>query len=241
MKKSTFIITCFCCIIVTATIIVGLFLFFKDDKKTEPIKVEKEEKETETDAELSATVNSDTPEEVVEENTVEDSTSKESFNIWLQVPDTFTFCSGVGSWDTTIVISDDGSFTGSHHDSNMGEYGPEYPNGTVYICNFTGKFTTPEKVTDTVYSMKLESMSLERPEGQEYYSDGMKFITTGPYGLDNPNIIYLYLPGTPRSYLSEGFLSWIHYDVYDVLPAGLYGLYNIQDDTGFESYTATGQ
>ena len=239
LKKKTFIITSFCCIVCTLTIIFCLFLFLGNKQSNTPVKVKKEEKkEKETDTKLSATVKSDT---VEDENSIDESAPEDNFNIWIQVPDVFSFCSGVGSWATTITIGDDGSFTGTYHDSNMGEIGPGYPNGTVYLCNFTGKFTTPTKVTDTVYSMKLESMSLERPEGQEYIEDEIKYITTGPYGLENSNVLYLYLPGTPRANLSEGFLSWIHYDVYDALPAGLYGIYNIQDDTGFESYQQTGQ
>lgn len=50
---------------------------------------------------------------------------------------TFHFSSGAGGWLTEIVISEDGSFTGHFHDSDMGD---AYPEGTRYECSFTGVF-----------------------------------------------------------------------------------------------------
>ena len=50
----------------------------------------------------------------------------------------FEFSSGVGGWGTELIMGKDGSFTGSYHDSEMGETGEEYPDGSVYGCTFHG-------------------------------------------------------------------------------------------------------
>ena len=46
-------------------------------------------------------------------------------------PMTYIFTSGVGAWETELTLYADGTFTGQFHDSNMGETGYGYPNGTV--------------------------------------------------------------------------------------------------------------
>ena len=56
------------------------------------------------------------------------------------LPLTFVFSSGAGGWFTELELQPDGSFTGSYHDSEMGEFAEDYPNGTVYVCEFSGRF-----------------------------------------------------------------------------------------------------
>ena len=54
----------------------------------------------------------------------------------------WSFSSGVGGWSTDLRILEDGSFSGEYHDSEMGETGDGYPDGTVYCCSFTGRMST---------------------------------------------------------------------------------------------------
>ena len=71
------------------------------------------------------------------------------------------FSSGAGGWSTTLTLSQDGSFTGAFSDSEMGERDEnEYPNGTVYVCNFSGQFKDIKKVNDYTYSMTLDSVKV---------------------------------------------------------------------------------
>ena len=42
----------------------------------------------------------------------------------------FEFSSGVGAWSTELTMLEDGTFWGNFHDSEMGETGEGYPNGT---------------------------------------------------------------------------------------------------------------
>ena len=54
------------------------------------------------------------------------------------------FCSGAGGWATELEILPDGTFSGDYHDSEMGETADEYPDGSLYLCTFSGKLSLVE-------------------------------------------------------------------------------------------------
>ena len=60
----------------------------------------------------------------------------------------FYFSSGAGAWFTELRIRSDGSFEGLYQDADMGVTGDGYPNGTLYYCEFSGRFDQLEKVDD---------------------------------------------------------------------------------------------
>jgi len=55
----------------------------------------------------------------------------------------FYFSSGAGGWYTVLHIHGDGSFDGHYQDMDMGDSGSEYPEGTLYSSDFSGRFTEP--------------------------------------------------------------------------------------------------
>ena len=137
-----------------------------------------------------------------------------------------------------IDIEKDGSFSGSYHDSDMGDQGEGYPHGTVYVCNFSGKFTQPEPVNEYTYSTKIEQIQTERtPDQEEEIIDDIRYVYSGPYGLEGADEILIYLPGAKTADLPETFLEWANLVLYD--PSGMpeempcYGLYNVAEKTGF--------
>ena len=75
------------------------------------------------------------------------------------LPVDLSFSSGVGAWGTGLTMAADGSFSGEYHDSDMGDSGDDYPDGTVYLCNFSGKFTEIKQLDDHSYSLTLEELS----------------------------------------------------------------------------------
>ena len=95
----------------------------------------------------------------------------------------FEFCSGAGGWSTDFEIEKDGSFKGSYHDSDMGDTGDDYENGTMYLCGFSGKFTDLTKINDYTYQMKMENLTYDETPGKEEIADGVKYIYTDVYGL----------------------------------------------------------
>ncbi|MCI5901813.1 MAG: hypothetical protein MRZ74_04750 [Blautia sp.] len=159
----------------------------------------------------------------------------EPANVFEMLPSGFTFSSGAGGWATELFLNDDGTFTGQYHDSDMGDLGAEYPNGTVYIRDFSGKFTMPVKVDEFIYSMHLETLNVEGTTGTVYYENGIKYIVSEPYGFENADEFLIYLPGCPLEKTAEDFLMWsfISSQIRSTIPAGVYGIYNVGGMEGF--------
>jgi len=151
----------------------------------------------------------------------------------------FVFSSGAGAWQTILNINEDGTFKGYYSDSDMGDTGEGYPNGINYSSTFEGKFTTPKRVNDYTYFISIEFIKLEKEVGSEEIIDGIKYIYSEPYGLDDAKEIYIYTTQAPLKELPEGFRSWVGYmDLSDVKDEYLpfYGLYNVETESGFSSY-----
>ena len=153
----------------------------------------------------------------------------------------FYFSSGVGGWDTHLMIEPDGSFAGNYHDSDMGDTGEGYTYGTLYFCDFTGSFSDPVKVDDYTYTFEIESLDFSRNPGEEEIVDEIRYVYSDAYGLNDAETLYLYLPGKPLEELSEEYRSWVgYYDLSQttdtVLP--FYGLYNEKAQDGFSGYPA---
>ena len=148
---------------------------------------------------------------------------------------TFDFTSGVGAWYTELNFKEDGAFTGSYHDSEMGETGEDYPNGTVYTCLFHGRLSAAEQLSDTAWLLKVEENRISGGQALKIIEDGIRFVLSKPYGLENATEVILYLPGMPVADLPEGFLIWSHLDEIDpgaeVIP--YYAIWNEAEEAGF--------
>lgn len=150
----------------------------------------------------------------------------------------FSFSSGAGAWCTELTILPDGSFSGLYNDSDMGDTGEGYPDGTRYQSKFHGKFTTPVAKDDHTYQFEIDSIQYDKEPDTEEILDGVKYIYTDVYGLDDAKEIYLYLPDTPVAELPEKYLEWIWYlDLSEEAGStlGTYGLYNVSAQEGFSS------
>lgn len=150
------------------------------------------------------------------------------------------FTSGAGAWYSSITIQSDGSFTGNHHDSEMGDVGEDYPKGTRYDCTFAGQFTNIRQINDYTFSLTLESIDLttDYEQGYSYIEDGLRIVVSYPVGLMNEDgtkavkEFLLYTPEAPISALSEEFRMWMpHSESTDILSR--YGLYNAETKIGF--------
>lgn len=133
-----------------------------------------------------------------------------------------------------------GSFEGSYYDADMGDRGENYPNGTVYLCNFSGKFTDITQVNDYTYSMTLENGELyvTAEGGEEWIEDGVRYILMRPRGLEWGTNFRFYTPDAPVSKLPVEFLDWWPGRFDDGPSENLlcYGLYNEDEGSGFFTY-----
>ena len=147
----------------------------------------------------------------------------------------FTFSSGAGGWRTWLTLYADGTFEGQYSDSEMGDIGDGYPNGSYYIADFTGKFVNIQKVDEFSYSMELDEVTIGREPGTEWIEDEIRYVAAEAYGLDGGKEFVFYTPETPVAGLSEMFLGWWPGRFMEPAAETLscYGIYNKAEETGF--------
>lgn len=152
----------------------------------------------------------------------------------------FVFCGGAGAWSTEVRISSDGTFNGYYSDLDMGDSNTNYPNGTQYECFFSGKFSDLKKSGECEYTMKCESLTQEGTVNEEKVKeDGLRYITSDPYGFDKADEFIIYLPGKSIDELPVEYAEWVglsqHYKNSDKNVLPFYGLYNVSGKEGFSS------
>lgn len=121
----------------------------------------------------------------------------------------FGFSSGAGGWSEEFTIEKDGFFTGNYHDSDMGDTGEGYADGTIYSSSYSGHFTELTKINDYTYKMKLADISYKEPAETEEIRDNVRYIYTEAYCLGGTDTFTIYLPGTPLSELTEDVCNWL--------------------------------
>ncbi len=201
-----------------------IILLLSGCQKSDNKKPKKEEKPSVTSSQEAA--ESDLPSDTVSTLPLPEQTTE------------FYFSSGAGAWGTSLTLNADGTFTGSYHDSDMGDIGDGYPNGTRYVCEFSGKFSDFIMQNDYSCKMTLTDLQVAVPEGREWIEDGIKHIASEPYGIDGGTEFILYLPNTPTVLLTEEFLSWWQgrYDSPSNETLTCYGILNVSNQLGFFTY-----
>lgn len=168
------------------------------------------------------------------------------------------FSSGVGAWRAYLTLYPDGSFEGEYTDADAGVTGGDYPNGTVYICRFHGRFGEIKQIDDTSCSLVLKELVTDTgyPEEETWIEEGVRYVSSAPYGLDGedgealkPGAVFRFYtpeatghkPGSSLFGAAE-FCSWMperrrlesEADTLDY-----YGLHNLETDCGFFSTGVT--
>lgn len=149
----------------------------------------------------------------------------------------FTFSSGAGGWGTYVMLKNDGTFSGYYMDSDMGNTGKDYPKGICHTCEFTGKFGSITKESDTEYSMELTEIKTKEKTGKEWIKNQILYIAADPYGLAESKKFVFYTPDALTKDMSDDFLNWGTGTVF--FPNGVqeklgtYGIYNTDKGYGF--------
>ena len=199
--------------------------------------------DTATESTSTESTFTNVPESSTTETTTESNTIK---NNQLPLPKEsaeFSFLSGAGAWRTIITLNRDGTFTGWYLDSEMGETGEGYPNGSVYICDFSGRFENIKKIGEYSYQMTLTGIQTEKPVGEEWIEDEIRYVASDPHGLNNPDNnqecveFIFYLPDTPVDQVPEAFLTWWPYrytqETAPKTTLSCYGILNVTTNFGF--------
>ena len=130
-----------------------------------------------------------------------------------EYPMELEFSSGAGAWRTLLVLNADGTFTGRYSDSDMGDAGDAYPNGTLYLSDFSGRFELQPSDNDSVTHLRLTELVCQTEPGTQEIKDGILHVYTGPHGFYDyegslcPDF-FLYPPSTPVTAAGENLLSW---------------------------------
>ena len=147
------------------------------------------------------------------------------------------FASGAGGWFSEIIFLTDGAFVGHYEDGELGSVGEEYPDGTLYYCDFSGQFAELEYLGAYEYSLKLAALTQEAVSGDEYIAEGIRYVATGPNGLASAEELRLYLPGKRIDELPEECKHWFHvWNADENAVLEYYGIYNINEQLGFYKY-----
>ncbi len=151
----------------------------------------------------------------------------------------WSFSSGAGGWSTDMRILPDGSFSGEYHDSEMGEIGDEYPNGTVYACSFIGHMSMIEQVNENTWKISVDALKADEGQEKETIDDGIRFVYDDPYGISAGDEMLLYQPGTPVSGFTEDMKLWAHLLGEDATPELKYWfLFSEKNESGFVGFPA---
>ncbi len=148
----------------------------------------------------------------------------------------FEFSSGAGGWSEDFTIEKDGYFTGKYHDTDMGDTGEDYENGTVYSSSYSGHFTDLTKVNDYTYTMKLSDITYKEMADMTDIIDGVRYIYTTSYCLEGTDTFYIYLPGTPFSEFSEEVGFWLQFANGSETELTMTAIVNKQQEYGVYSY-----
>ena len=159
-------------------------------------------------------------------------------------PRDFVFSSGAGGWSTQITVQKDGTFKGQWMDSDMGDRGSDHPNGTVHVCEFEGKFSAVDQVSDMEFELQLDYL---RPThaAEEKIEDGILYIWADdvPYGLgqmtEKPvGDWHLYMPGMPNEGFPDDVTLWWRTEGWDKDAVTLNGYGLVGSDSGNGSTAA---
>ena len=150
-----------------------------------------------------------------------------------EYPMELAFSSGAGAWRTILILNPDGTFTGKYSDSDMGDTGTTYPNGTVYLCSFSGRFDVLPTTEPNAIPLHLVELTTEEDPGREEVKDGVRYIYAGPHGFfthetgTQAEQFTLYTPDTPIADLSEEMLFWwpVHHQNISPDTLGCYALW----------------
>ena len=157
----------------------------------------------------------------------------------------FTFESGAGAWDTTLTVNAKGEFGGEYHDSDLGDTGEGYDNGTLYLSQFTGRFTDVKKISNYVYEAKVTELTYAEEPEKVQIVDGVRRIFSVANGIAGTERVRFYLPGAELATLPREYVEWVEGD-FGAYVFGKYyrdypeelpfcGLYNPEEKYGFYS------
>lgn len=154
--------------------------------------------ESEVDISMKEPVTDDLPERK------EDTFSPSDFRgietkLFKEMSGEYWMLSGSGGWTTRFYLYGDGYFVGLYEDRDADR---------ISRCEFSGHLQEPSEVNEYTYLSQIEELVYDEP-GKVTYEDGYTVTTTTPYGWENTPSLYIFVPGTAISSLSNIEYQWL--------------------------------
>ena len=148
----------------------------------------------------------------------------------FDAPVAFYFASGAGAWGSEITINPDWTFYGSFHDTDAGaEGGPQRRQ-----CDYTGRFVDIKHVDEYSWSLRIESISPDRPIGETWMEGDVRCTVASPYGITENTTYMIYVPGADNDILPSTYVGALFRPEGPLIQ---YSLYNPEGEAifwGFE-------
>ena len=87
------------------------------------------------------------------------------------------YTSGAGAWGAGLEVMEDGRFTFTYHDDDMGDTGDGYPGGKLYRSSGSGTFSNVRQVGDYEYTMTVTSIQYDHEDGEYIENDALNIWT----------------------------------------------------------------
>jgi hypothetical protein len=89
------------------------------------------------------------------------------------------------------------------------------------------------------WKVRIDKLEIDGTLDEESIDDGIRYVTSKPYGISEGDEMVLYLPGTPIDVLSEDMQMWAHVLEQDPKPSALvdWFLSSAKNESGFVGYT----
>ncbi|QFJ55447.1 lysozyme inhibitor LprI family protein [Pseudobutyrivibrio xylanivorans] len=220
-------------IIIALVLIAGCGIFYLVGRSGDDEAAEAISNQTSTNIEADSNITNNETKDNVVANTDDDSTlTFEDLSKY-----SFSFYSGAGGWSDDFNVEKDGYFHGYYHDSDMGDIGDGYPDGTRYYCEYEGHFENIQKIDEYTYKMHMKDINVINNDG-EFLADGVKYIPVTPYALNNADEIEIYMPGKPVAEIDDEIKTWLfvgYQEQQDSLEN--LALVNVNENQGITSYT----
>ena len=149
-----------------------------------------------------------------------------------EIPTYFVLKGGSGTWDTTLILNKDGSYSGRYLELLNQEYIDNLLRKNYRIADYSGNFNGIEKVDEYTYKLTLGTYSTMYMTGEEWDEEYSHYFTTEAEGFFGCEEFMLYLPGKPASELDEKFLMWVPEKVKSG-ELNCYAIHNTVDGYGF--------
>ena len=227
---------CIILIVVALALLAGVAAYLVLGKKTSDVnQVANDAENTQQSNQSTDTSNLNANDDSGDEQSIEEESAGITFEELSKY--NYSLCSGAGAWSDDFTIEKDGYFHGYYHDMDMGDTGDDYPNGTMYTCDYEGHLSNIQRIDEYTCKMEVSDIKVTSSD-TEYIQGGGRYVPSEPYALGGTSEIEIYLPGKPTSEITEDLQAWIGLVYLDDVPEKIdnIALINTEQSVGMTSY-----